>query len=396
MGLRGFFILTVTLSLALIACQQNQTNKTAAEMFQAKVDGAVSCTSIGLVPADSVLYMNGGGKEFLASKINGEKPQGINPEGMAWIPGGEFSMGGVDPSGMQDGGHEGMNDARPVHRVYIDGYFMDETEVTNQQFEAFVKATGYITIAERKPTKEEFPTAPDENLVAGSVVFTPSPTSDLSDHYQWWNYVHGANWRHPGGPETDLQGKANYPVVHIAWEDAAAYAKWAGKRLPTEAEWEFAARGGRTGELYSWGNQFKPDGKWMANIYQGKFPQYDDGTDGFIGVAPVKQFPANGYGLYDIAGNVWEWCADWYRPDYYQTISRSGLTRNPSGPVTPYDPMEPGEKKKVQRGGSFLCTDQYCTRYMVGTRGKGEYRSASNHVGFRCVKDLSKKDLAAR
>ena len=206
---------------------------------------------------------------------------------------------------------------------------------------------------------------------------------------QWWSYVKGANWQHPLGPGSNLQGKENYPVVHIAWEDAMAYAKWAGKRLPTEAEWEFAARAGKAGELYTWGNQFRPDGRWMANIFEGKFPNNDIGSDGFKGIAPVKQFPANTYGLYDIAGNVWEWCSDWYRPDYYQTLAKQGgVIKNPKGPQDSYDPEEPHAKKKVQRGGSFLCTDEYCTRYMVGTRGKGEWRSGSNHIGFRCVKDV--------
>jgi formylglycine-generating enzyme required for sulfatase activity len=217
-------------------------------------------------------------------------------------------------------------------------------------------------------------------------VFTPKATNDLSNSYNWWNYVHGANWRHPTGPGSDLTGKENYPVVHIAEEDAEAYAKWAGKRLPTEAEWEFAARGGKTGELYTWGNTFKLNDQWMANTYQGKFPQMDLGTDGFVGIAPVKKFAPNTYGLYDMAGNVWEWCSDWYRADYYKTLARNKVSDNPKGPDNSLDPAEPTEKKKVQRGGSFLCTDQYCTRYMVGSRGKGEYRSASNHVGFRCVK----------
>jgi len=356
-------------------------------MAQSMVDNAVSCTVMGLTPADSVAYMREGGKEFRPTVVNTAKPT-INVKGMVWIPGGEYSMGNVNPVGMSDGGKESMNDARPVHRVYVSGFLMDETEVTNAEFAAFVKAAGYITVAERKPSKEEFPDAPEENLVAGSVVFTPSPTTDLNDHYQWWNYVHGADWQHPFGPTSDIKGKENYPVVHIAWEDAAAYAKWAGKRLPTEAEWEFAARGGKAGEMYTWGNQLKPNGKWMANIYEGRFPAYDEGLDGFKGIAPVMQFPANGYGLYDMAGNVWEWCSDWYRQDYYQTISNEAVVKNPKGPADSYDPAEPGEKKKVQRGGSFLCTDQYCTRYMIGSRGKGEYRSSSNHVGFRCVKDV--------
>jgi len=183
--------------------------------------------------------------------------------------------------------------------------------------------------------------------------------------------------------------------VQIAWEDAEAYAKWAGKRLPTEAEWEFAARGGKAGNLYAWGNQLKPDGKYMANIFEGSFPNDDNGADGFKGIAPIRQFAPNPYGLYDIAGNVWEWCYDWYRSDYYQTLAAQGIVKNPKGPDDTYDPAEPGSKKKIQRGGSFLCTDEYCTRYMVGTRGKGEWRSATNHAGFRCVIEV-KKELAAK
>jgi formylglycine-generating enzyme required for sulfatase activity len=309
---------------------------------------------------------------------------------MVWIPGGEFSMGCRVPS-------EGFctmatlsatNDAQPIHRVYVSGFWMDATDVTNEKFEEFVKATGYVTIAERAPTKEEFPTAPPENLVAGSVVFTPTAGPvPLDDHFQWWNYVHGANWRHPQGPQSDIKGKGNYPVVQIAYPDAAAYAKWSGKRLPTEAEWEFAARGGLSGKSYAWGDQFKPGGKFMANTYQGRFPVKDAGDDGFAGLAPVKSFPPNSYGLYDMAGNVWQWCSDWYRVDYYAQLAAAGGTaRNPPGPDSPYDPSEPGVLKRAQRGGSFLCTDQYCTRYMMGTRGKGEVNTGCDHLGFRCVR----------
>ncbi len=379
----------------IAACNNSVNGPASKDLFKAKIDAAVSCTSIGLTPGDSVNYMRGGGSEFQPTIANKQVPVS-KADGMVWIPGGEFSMGGVNPVGMMDGGHENMNDARPVHRVYIDGFFMDETEVTNKEFEAFVKATGYVTVAEHKPTKKEFPDAPEENLIAGSIVFTPTVAPNLNDHYQWWAYVQGANWKHPLGPGSDLIGKENYPVVHIAWQDANAYAKWAGKRLPTEAEWEFAARGGKAGDLYAWGNQFKPDGKFMANTFQGKFPEHDEGSDGFAGIAPVKQFEPNAYGLYDIAGNVWEWCSDWYRPDYYQTVSENKKTINPRGPETSYDPQEPDQQKKVQRGGSFLCTDQYCTRYMVGTRGKAEYRSSSNHIGFRCVKDIAANSVTRK
>jgi formylglycine-generating enzyme required for sulfatase activity len=307
---------------------------------------------------------------------------------MVWIPGGEFSMGS-DIAGESLCGLPGITrDAQPIHRVYVDGFWMDQTEVTNEQFQKFAQATGYVTIAERTPTKEEFPTAPAENLVAGSTVFTPTQGPvPLNDYFQWWRYEKGANWRHPEGPSSNLAGREKYPVVHIAYDDAVTYAKWAGKRLPTEAEWEFAARGGEAGQLYPWGNDLKPSGKWMANIYEGTFPVKDTGEDGFAGIAPVAQFPRNPYGLYDVAGNVWEWCSDWYRPDYYaQLASARSLARNPQGPDTPFDPAEPTEKKRVHRGGSFLCTDQYCSRYMTGTRGKGEVSTGSNHLGFRCVK----------
>ena len=308
------------------------------------------------------------------------------PPGMAWIPGGEFSMGAQDPPGMDDVGMKATLDSRPVHRVYVDGFFMDKTDVTNAEFERFVKATGYVTIAEQKPRAEDFPGAPPENLVAGSVVFAPPdhPVS-LDNFYQWWTYVPGANWRHPLGPKSTIVGKESYPVVHIAYADALAYAKWAGKRLPTEAEWEFAARGGLAGKPYVWGDEFRPNNKWMANTHEGHFPDKDTGGDGYVGIAPVGKFAPNGYGLFDMAGNVWQWTSDWYRPDYYQHLKAAGVARNPQGPDSSYDPSEPGHAKKVHRGGSFLCTDQYCSRYMVGTRGKGEADTGTNHLGFRCV-----------
>lgn len=296
-------------------------------------------------------------------------------------------MGAQDAPMEHAVGMQATVDSRPIHRVYVDGFFIDKTDVTNAEFAAFVKATGYVTVAEKAPTAEEFPGAPPENLVAGSVVFAPPKTAvPLTDHLVWWSYVKGANWRHPAGPGSSIVGRGNYPVVQIAYPDAQAYAKWAHKRLPTEAEWEFAARGGAAGKIYAWGNDFNPDGKWMANTHQGHFPNQDTGADGYIGLAPVAKFPPNGYGLYDMAGNVWQWTSDWYRPDYYQQLASSGaVARNPQGPDSPFDPAEPGEKKRVHRGGSFLCTDQYCSRYMVGTRGKGEISTGTNHLGFRCV-----------
>ena len=310
-----------------------------------------------------------------------------SPRGMVWIPGGEFSMGAMDPPSVNEVGMHAAVDARPIHRVYVDGFWMDKTDVTNEEFARFVKATGYVTVAERKPRAEDFPGAPPENLVAGAVVFSPPDHPvPLDNHFQWWSYVKGANWRHPEGAQSSLKGREKYPVVQVAYEDASAYAKWAGKRLPTEAEWEFAARGGLAGKLYPWGDEFRPSGKWMANTFQGKFPIEDTAEDGHSGVTAVAQYPANGYGLYDMAGNVWQWTSDWYRPDYYAGLmAAGGVARNPQGPSTPYDPAEPTEKKKVHRGGSFLCTDQYCSRYVVGTRGKGEVSTGTNHLGFRLV-----------
>jgi len=326
---------------------------------------------------------------FQPTAPNPTKAPSPAPVGMAWIPGGEFSMGAQNPPDMDDVGMKATLDSRPVHRVYVDGFFMDKTDVTNAEFEKFVKATGYVTIAERKPRAEDYPGAPPENLVAGSVVFAPPDHPvPLNDYFQWWTYIAGANWRHPEGPKSDITGKSNYPVVHVAYEDALAYAKWAGKRLPTEAEWEFAARGGLSGKPYVWGDQFRPRGKWMANTFEGHFPNKNTNDDGFTSTSPVTQFPTNGYGLYDMAGNVWQWTSDWYRPDYYQKLQASGLARNPQGPDSAYDPSEPGHQKKAQRGGSFLCTDQYCSRYMVGTRGKGDVDTGTNHLGFRCVMTL--------
>ena len=300
---------------------------------------------------------------------------------MAWIPGGEYSMGSEDPMMGAD--------ARPVHRVYVDGFWMDRTEVTNDEFARFVKATGCVTVAERVPKAEDFPGAPRENLVAGSVVFTPPDRSvPLDNHLQWWDYIKGANWRHPEGPATSLAGKGRHPVVHVAYDDARAYAKWAGKRLPTEAEWEFAARGGLDRKAYTWGDEFRPQGRYMANSFQGHFPERSTGEDGYGLRAPVCSFPENAFGLCDMAGNVWEWVTDWYRHDYYATLAGAGaLARNPQGPADSFDPSEPGVKKRVHKGGSFLCTDQYCSRYMPGGRGKGDPDTGTDHVGFRCVRN---------
>ena len=325
-----------------------------------------------------------GAGEFAPTTPNQNVPSEPAPAGMVWIPGGEFSMGALDAGNGHAPGPKAPSDTLPIHRVSVDGFWMDETEVTNGEYARFVEATGYLTVAEQAPKAVDFPGVPPEDLVAGSAVFTPPSASvEKNNALQWWSYVKGANWRHPLGPGSNHDPAA--PVVQVAYADAVAYAKWAGKRLPTEAEWEFAARGGKSGELYPWGNEFTPAGKHGANTFQGRFPEGNTAADGFTGIAPVKQFPGNPYGLYDVSGNVWEWCSDWYHPGTYP--KRADVARNPPGPEKSYDPAEPGQPKRVQRGGSFLCSEQYCTRYMLGTRGKGEVSTAGNHLGFRCVRD---------
>jgi formylglycine-generating enzyme len=292
---------------------------------------------------------------------------------MVLIKGGSFQMGS-----------SAFSDSKPVHAVTVNPFYMDEHEVTNAQFAEFVKATGYVTVAEQPLNPADLPGVPADKLVPGSAVFTPpSYPVSLDNPMQWWTYEGGANWKHPRGPKSSIVGKEAEPVVQVAYTDAVAYAKWAGKRLPTEAEWEFAARGGKQYQTYYWGNELKPAGKWMANIFQGSFPYYNKKEDGYETTAPVKSFPPNAFGLYDMEGNVWEWCSDWYRPDYY---SHSPVV-NPQGPKDSYDPEEPGQQKHVQRGGSFLCSDDYCIRYKAGSRGKGETSSAGNNLGFRCVID---------
>ena len=316
------------------------------------------------------------------ASINQTPPPGPAPEGMVWIPGGTFWMGCDDCE---------MPDAEPVHLVYVDGYWMDKSPVTNAQFAKFVAATGYKTIAEQTPDPKDFPGVPLDKLVAGSAIFNPPKQAvPLDNAYIWWRYQPGANWKNPEGPQSSIKGREAHPVVHIAWVDAVAYGKWAGKRLPTEAEFEFGARGGLDRNKFAWGNELKPGGKWAANIWQGKFPEADAGEDGYKTVtSPVTAFPPNGFGLYDVGGNVWQWCADWYRPDYFEKVASSSAVKNPQGPTDSYDPQEPGVPKRVQKSGSLMCSDQYCARYHVGSRGKGAEDSGASHVGFRCVKSAS-------
>lgn len=293
---------------------------------------------------------------------------------------------------------ESYEHERPAHTVRVKPFWIDETEVTNNQFDEFVQATGYITVAEKKPAWEELkkqlppgtPKPPDSVLVAGSLVFyEPEEPVTLNDYSQWWRWEKGANWRHPNGPASTLEGKGNHPVVHIAYEDALAYCDWAKKRLPTEAEWEFASRGGDVKkERYSWGSEFAPQGKQMANTFQGSFPIRNLKEDGFADTSPVKSFPPNNYGLYDMIGNVWEWTSDWYDVNYFKTLSKTLVSDNPTGPDRPNDPLEPYASKRVTKGGSFLCASNYCTNYRPSARQGTAYDSGQSHLGFRCVKDV--------
>jgi len=307
--------------------------------------------------------------------------------GMVWIPGGEFTMGTDEADSYP---HE-----RPAHRVRVNGFWMDKTEVTNEQFDRFVKATNYVTVAERIPSWEELqkqlppgtPRPADSLLVAGSLVFTPPKgVVTLNDISQWWTWTPGANWKHPEGPGSNIGNRMNHPVVHIAYEDALAYCKWANKRLPTEAEWEFASRGGKEQQRYAWGNELTDNGKPLANIFQGSFPNNDLKEDGFSSTSPVKSFPANNYGLYDIIGNVWEWTSDWYDIQYYELLASKGITDNPTGPEKAFDPDEPFALKRVTRGGSYLCANNFCVNYRTSARQATAFDSGASNLGFRCVR----------
>ena len=308
------------------------------------------------------------------------------PPGMVWIPGGQFTMGTDDSDAYPA--------ERPAHRVRVDGFWMDQTDVTNAQFRKFVEATGYVTTAERKPEWEQLrrqlppgtPKPPEEKLVAASVVFTPPdhpvPLDDVS---QWWSWTPGADWRHPEGPASNVEGKDDHPVVHVSWDDAVAYCKWAGKRLPTEAEWEFAARGGLAGKKYFWGDQDPSDEHPCCNIWQGHFPDKNTAADGYVRTSPVKAFKPNGYGLYDMAGNVWQWCSDWFAADTYQVEAAQGVAANPKGPDSSSDPDQPYTPERVTRGGSFLCNATYCSSYRVTARRGTSPDTGMSHIGFRCV-----------
>lgn len=318
------------------------------------------------------------------------QPNGLNtPEGMVWVSGATFKQGAVVSDKMA------MDHEKPAISVLVDGFFMDATEVTNKQFAEFVKATGYRTIAERGIDWEELkkqvppgtPKPHDSILQPGSLTFkkSKSPVANLYDFSQWWNWTIGANWQHPNGPKSTIKGKENYPVVQIAYEDALAYCEWANRRLPTEAEWELASRAGSYGSVYNWGNDVSVLSE-MANTWEGDFPVNNSKDDGFELRAPVKSYPANAYGLYDMAGNVWEWTSDWYNANYYKVMNgQNTVLINPMGANSPFTPNNPLAKEKVIKGGSFLCSDSYCASYRVSARMGSSMDSSLEHTGFRTV-----------
>lgn len=319
------------------------------------------------------------------------------PAGMAWIPGGAFLMGSDHAMARHD--------ERPAHPVRVRGFWMDVTHVTNAQFAVFVRSTGYVTTAERKPDWETIrvqlppgtPAPPDEALVPGAMVFTGTRAPvRLDDYSQWWRYVPGADWRHPQGPGSSIAGKDDHPVVQVSHDDALAYAKWAGKRLPTEAEWEFAARGGLEQATYAWGDDLAPGGERLANYWDTRerpFPVVSPAAGGAAGTTPVRTFLPNGYGLHDMTGNAWQWVADWYRADYFRQQARGaqGPIADPRGPAESFDPADPGvpsgAPKRVIRGGSFLCNPDYCMSYRPSARRGSDPASPMSHVGFRLARD---------
>lgn len=355
----------------LISCKNNE-QKTAANT--AHSDSTHTCMS---VPTRFVTTTGNNTIQF-----NGD----TSTTGMVFIKGGTFDMGADN--------EQADPDEYPKHAVSVSAFYMDETEVSNAQFRKFVEATGYITTAERKPDWEELkktlppntPRPPDSVLIAASLVFQKTASAvNLNDYAQWWSWKKGANWRNPQGEGSNIEGKDNYPAVHISWDDAQAYCQWSGKRLPTEAEWEFAARGGLTNNIYPWGNEHVSKGKAKANYWEGNFPYYNNKKDGFEKAAPVKTYAPNAYGLYDMSGNVWEWCSDWYHYDYYKMIANK-TADNPKGADKSFDPDEPDMPKRSLRGGSFLCNDAYCSGYRVARRMKSSPDTGLEHTGFRCVR----------
>jgi len=387
---------SIVVATALWSCQQVETTKDSVAS-EDKMDSMASCGAPQSRAA--ALLKNKAGAEHIILLSNGVRipastdttgwPVKPWPRNMVWIARGKFRMGGV--------GEESRPDEFPVHEVAVDGFWMDQTEVTNAEFKQFVQEKKFVTTAEVKPDWEELKKQlppgtpkPDESLlVPGALVFTlTTGPVDLHDNSRWWRWEPGVNWKHPNGMNEDIFSTTKFdqfPVVQVSWFDANAYSSWLGKRLPTEAEWEFAARGGKEGEIYGWGNDEPNNTNIKANIWQGQFPFKNTQEDGFVFTAPVASYQSNAYGLYDMMGNVWEWCDDWYRADVYNVQAQQGLSKNPKGPSESFDPQDPYVPKRVVRGGSFLCNKSYCASYRPSARMKTSPDSGESHTGFRCV-----------
>ena len=386
----------VAITIIFWSCQHTEKAKEATASAD-KTDSMASCGA-PQSRAAAILKTRGAGEQFILLS-NGVRiplrtdtsawPAKPWPANMVWVKGGKFTMGGV--------GDESRPDEFPLHEVAVDGFWMDQTEITNAQFKLFAQEKKFVTTAEVKPDWEELKKQlppgtpkPDESvLVPGALVFTlTSGPVDLRDNSRWWRWEPGVNWKHPNGLNDDVLTSTKfdrYPVVQVSWFDAAAYSQWLGKRLPTEAEWEFAARGGKEGEIYGWGNDAPDNQNIKANIWQGQFPYKNTREDGFVFAAPVASYGCNAYGLFDMMGNVWEWCNDWYHPNTYKDQAKQMLTKNPKGPAASFDPQDRYVPKRVVRGGSFLCNVVYCASYRPSARMKTSPDSGENHTGFRCV-----------
>ena len=378
---------TILLFLSIFSCKNSE--ETQINILKTKETTVKTCCE-NLTRTSLIINQNNNIINSLTDKTGLKTIIRSDFDSMVIIEQGIFSMGASDQNGA-------LNREYPIHKVKVNSFLMDIHEVTNAQFKTFIDESGYITTAEKKIDWEELKKQlpentpkPDEELFEpGSLVFSmPNKITSLIDFSQWWKWTKGANWKQPMGPNSSIIGIENHPVVHISYQDANEYAKWCGKRLPTEAEWEWAAKGGLNNNIYPWGNENVNDGEAKCNFWSGNFPLENNEKDGYILTAPVMKYPANKYGLYDMAGNVWEICSDWYDANYYRTLSKNELTINPKGPKTWNYPREPNDPKKVVRGGSFLCNDSYCSSYRVSARMPYSKDTGMSHTGFRCVKDI--------